>query len=80
MSPDPYRNRRDHPPRPPADRLTMAQAQPSAPLLVLAYLREGETFAECFNAPDQLCQSVLGQCLRCDLALPHNCHFPAQCF
>ena len=35
------------PPSPQADRLVLAQAQPGAPgLLVLAYLRKGETFAD----------------------------------
>ena len=40
-------HRRDHPPPPQADRLALAQAQPGRQaLLVLAYLRKGETFAE----------------------------------
>src|SRR5215831_6410112 len=48
VAPDPDLCRRDHPLPPPADQLVLAQAGTpwQQALLVLAYLREGETFAE----------------------------------
>jgi hypothetical protein len=45
--PDPHLCSRDHPPPPQGDRLVLAEAKPGRQaLLVLVYLRKGETFAE----------------------------------
>jgi hypothetical protein len=47
VPPDPYIHRRDHPPSPPADRSPWRKLNPGRQaLLVLAYLRKGDTFAE----------------------------------
>ena len=44
--PDPHLRGRDHPPPPCRDRLGLVEAEPGQQaLLVLVYLRKGETFA-----------------------------------